>query len=359
MNEPRSLQEAAMSCYGYARQSTVPAGLWFCVPTATPRCFEGWAIPPFCIEAPYAIRANGEPCQTRLSDTVHGGYQSQFDRFGIPELAARSVFGFEVPPGLRDQEIALTCHFADAPCSTFATYFWPPDPQIQTPAFNMMRVARTTNQGYFTLMGYTQYRHIKELAARHAAGARDILDWGCGAARVLRYFAADPAFRATGVDIDPFNIDWCRSTFGEIAEFQAIAPMDECPFAAGSFDVVYGISVFTHLNPESERFWLGELHRLLRPGGVAIMSVHGEMTFFKGINDFWIFDRLVNEGHVDVGACNDLDVNGKPTVDENLYRNVFHTRAYIQRVWGRHFTIVDYIPGGVVAHQDYVVMIRR
>lgn len=359
MNEPRSLQEAAMSCYDHARRSTVPAGLWFCIPTAKPRCFDGWVIPPFCVETPFAVRANGEPCQTRLCGTVHGELQVLYKRFGMPDLAARSVFTFEVPPAPVDREIALTCHFADAPCSPFATYFWPVGPQVQTPAFNMMRVARTTDQGYFTLMGYTQYRHIKELVARHAVGGRRILDWGCGSARVVRHFAADPSFQATGVDIDPFNVDWCRSTFGKIADFQTIAPMDVCPFAAGSFDVVYGISVFTHLNPDSERFWLAELHRLLRPGGMAIMTVHGEMTFFKSINDFWVFDRLVHEGFVDAGACNDLDVNGKPTVDENLYRNVFHTRAYLQREWGRHFTIVDYIPGGAAAHQDYVVMIRR
>jgi len=348
-----------MSCYGHARQSTVPVGLWFCTPTANPRSFDGWAIPPYCIESPFVIHANGQPCQMRLAETVHPEFQAQYDRFGISDLASRSVFTFELPGGLGDQEIALTCHFADAACSTFSSYFWPAGRQVQTPAFNMMRVARTTDHGYFTLMGYTQYRHIKELAARHAAGATRILDWGCGAARVVRYFAADPAFQATGVDIDPFNVDWCRSTFGTMAAFQTIAPMKECPFPAGSFDVVYGISVFTHLNPESERFWLAELHRLLRPGGVAVMSVHGEMTFFKAINDFWVFDKLVNDGYVDVGACNDLDVNGKPTVDENLYRNVFHSRAYIQRVWGDRFTIIDYIPGGAAAHQDYVVMTRR
>ena len=348
-----------MACYGHAKRSSVPCGLWFCTPKTIPRCFEGWVIPPFCVDVPFTIRANGEPCPTQPSVAVSREIQDQYDRFGISDLAARSVCTFEVPPSFWDREIALTCHFDDAPCSIFATYFWPGGGQVETPPFNMMRVARTRDNGYFTLAGYTQYKHIKELVGRHVAGARRILDWGCGAARILRYFAGDPAFDAKGVDIDPFNVDWCRSTFGRVADFQTIAPMAACPFADGSFDAVSGISVFTHLNPASERFWLEELHRLIRPGGVAVMSVHGEMTFFKAVNDFWMFDRLVEKGFYDAGACNDLDVEGKPTVDENLYRNVFHTRAYIQRVWGRRFTIVDYIPGGATAHQDYVVMLRR
>lgn len=316
-------------------------------------------IPPLCIETPFTIRANGAPCPTRPAGPVRGELKAQYDRFDISDLADRCVFTFEVPPALWDEEITLTCHFADAPCAVCATYFWPGGTAVETPAFNMMRVARTTDNGFFTLGGYTQYKHVKHLVGRHAEGARRILDWGCGAARVLRYFANDPAFEATGVDIDPFNIDWCRSTFGSSAAFQTINPLATCPFAAGSFDAVYGISVFTHLNPESERFWLQELHRLLRPGGEAVMTVHGEMTFFQAVNDFWIFNRLVAEGFCDIGACNDLDVDGRPTVNERLYRNVFHIRSHIQRVWGHSFRIVDYIPGGAAAQQDYVVMLRR
>lgn len=137
-----------------------------------------------------------------------------------------------------------------------------------------------------------------------------------------------------------------------------IGPTARCPFPDSAFDVVYGISVFTHLSRESERFWLAELHRLLKPGGLAVMTVHGELTFFKAINDFPTYCRFVRDGFLDVGACPDLSVDGRQTMSDELYRNVFHTRPYIETVWGRHFRILDYVPGGATAHQDYVVMVR-
>jgi predicted SAM-dependent methyltransferase len=142
-------------------------------------------------------------------------------------------------------------------------------------------------------------------------------------------------------------------------DFILIGPTDACPLRSGSIDFVYGLSIFTHLTADSERFWLAELHRLLKPKGVAVMTVHGELAFFKEINDSPQYQRLLRNGFMDVGPNEDLRVSGKETISEKLYRNVFHTRNYIETVWGHYFKIVDYIPGGSAGHQDYVVMIRK
>jgi SAM-dependent methyltransferase len=258
-----------------------------------------------------------------------------------------------------EQEIKLTCEFGDKPCSVYSTVFWSNAPQVETPALNMMRVTRSADLAYFLLSGYTQFRHIQAMSEQYAPGASAILDWGCGSARVLRHFCADPRYRSVGVDVDAYNIKWCEQTFGDRAEFHVIDPLSRSSFSDASFDLVYGISVFTHLNPESELFWLRELHRLLKPRGLAVMTVHGELTFFKSINDLWQYDRLITDGFLDVGACPDLQVDGKDTISLGLYRNVFHTRPYIEKVWGDYFSVVDYIPGGSTGHQDYVVLIRR
>ena len=92
---------------------------------------------------------------------------------------------------------------------------------------------------------------------------------------------------------------------------------------------------------------------------MAVMTVHGELTFFKDSDDYAAYHHLITEGYLDVGSCPHLHVDGRETISAELYRNVYHTRPYIERVWGEHFRIVDYIPGGSTAHQDYVVMIRR
>lgn len=40
--------------------------------------------------------------------------------------------------------------------------------------------------------------------------------------------------------------------------------------------MVYGFSVFTHLDERMQDMWLLELRRVLNPGGILLLTVHGE-----------------------------------------------------------------------------------
>ena len=48
------------------------------------------------------------------------------------------------------------------------------------------------------------------------------------------------------------------------------------------FDLIYAVSVFTHLDLDLGRRWLADLHRILKPGGLLLFSVHGEAAW-KGL----------------------------------------------------------------------------
>ncbi len=43
----------------------------------------------------------------------------------------------------------------------------------------------------------------------------------------------------------------------------------------GSFDLIWAVSVFTHL-AETWSAWLLELHRVLKPGGILLATFMGE-----------------------------------------------------------------------------------
>lgn len=48
------------------------------------------------------------------------------------------------------------------------------------------------------------------------------------------------------------------------------------PYVSESFDLVYALSVFSDLDEHLQRDWLAEFRRLLRPGGLLVLSVLGD-----------------------------------------------------------------------------------
>ena len=60
--------------------------------------------------------------------------------------------------------------------------------------------------------------------------------------------------------------------------FQATSPISRLPFPNKHFDVVYSISVFTHLDEHMQDQWLSELRRVLKMDGVLLFTVHGSLA---------------------------------------------------------------------------------
>lgn len=108
------------------------------------------------------------------------------------------------------------------------------------------------------------------------AGVRDVLDVGCGTGRLLvGWHSDDPLRRLGGVDIDAELIGWNREHLGGVARWEIGSVWPPLDLPAASFDVIQFASVFTHLPLDCQRAWLAEVRRLLRPGGRAMISLHG------------------------------------------------------------------------------------
>jgi SAM-dependent methyltransferase len=105
-----------------------------------------------------------------------------------------------------------------------------------------------------------------------------VLDFGCGAGRTLRHFM-DEARSAEiwGVDIDATSIELLRETVSPPLHLMRSDYMPPLDLPGGSFDLIWSISVFTHLTDNSLP-WLCELHRLLKPGALLIATYMGRWT---------------------------------------------------------------------------------
>lgn len=119
--------------------------------------------------------------------------------------------------------------------------------------------------------------YLAGIILRHTTNPESILDWGCGAARVIRHMPEKmPGAPALfGVDYNARTIEWCRGNIPEIT-FQANGLVPPLEFAENSFDCVYGLSVLTHLSAPVHFKWRDELLRVLKPGGVMIVSTNGD-----------------------------------------------------------------------------------
>ncbi len=217
------------------------------------------------------------------------------------------------------------------------------------------RVHGSTDVRGYLEVGRTCWSSIDSLL--EAAGLdprafRSILDFGCGSGRVVRAIPPPSPGRTrelTGVDIDPAAIAWCQRNLPGI-RFAVVQPDPPTAFADGTFDLIFAVSVFTHLDEAMQFSWLAELRRLLRPGGVLVASLHGE--YHRSLHG-----RAcdLSRGFAFVsGRTGLLKKDGLP----DFYQDAQHTRTYVEREWPRYFEVVHYAERGMAGHQDAVVLRR-
>lgn len=101
-----------------------------------------------------------------------------------------------------------------------------------------------------------------------------ILDFGCGCGRVARHWATVEGPEIHGCDYNPDLVAWCDGNlpFLRAARNELDPPS---PYEEQSFDLIYALSVLSHLSEPLQDAWVAEFRRLLRPGGLLIVSVLG------------------------------------------------------------------------------------
>jgi len=106
-----------------------------------------------------------------------------------------------------------------------------------------------------------------------------ILEWGCGPARVIRHLrdcVGAERIELSGTDYNEQSIAWCRANLKDI-DFRTNQLTPPLPFGPETFDCVYALSVFTHLSEPMQHAWMEELQRVLKPSGIIIFTVQGEI----------------------------------------------------------------------------------
>ncbi len=110
---------------------------------------------------------------------------------------------------------------------------------------------------------------VRDLAYAHAPDPVDsLLDVGCLDGSLLQVFGGVP--RRFGMDISPIAIELVPDALRGRISFARASGL-RAPFAPASFDVVTSVDVIEHIDNDVAA--LGEMARVLRPGGTLIVVV--------------------------------------------------------------------------------------
>lgn len=101
------------------------------------------------------------------------------------------------------------------------------------------------------------------------------LDFGCSSARVVRVLAAAfPEVAWLACDPNKGAIRWAQDHLPGI-DFFVSANQPPLPIEAGSLDLVFAISIWSHFEPQLGLAWFEEMRRVLAPGGHLVITTHG------------------------------------------------------------------------------------
>ena len=184
-------------------------------------------------------------------------------------------------------------------------------------------------------------------AGRPIESMAAILDFGCGSGRVLRHWKKLAGrVGVYGTEMNGELVAECRRCvpFATVGQNRPAPPLDH---PDQSFDLVYALSVFTHLHENLQRDWRDELRRLLRPNGLLLVTTHGRFYVPRLSED--------ERARFERGDC---VVQGAEFLGENLCIT-YHPEASVRALFADGFEVAAFLPEGAKGNPSQDLWLLR
>lgn len=173
-----------------------------------------------------------------------------------------------------------------------------------------------------------------------------VLDFGVGCGRIARHWPLEgPEWHAC--DHDERLVSWCAWNLPHLTLGKnLITP--PTGYADASFDFVYAISVFTHLDEQLQHRWMAEMRRLLRPDGRLLFTTHGDR-----------FKAWLGKGEAQRFERGELVVRFPEDEGSNLC-SAFHPREWVRERLGGAMSSLELAAAGApgLGQQDVWIVHR-
>ena len=164
-----------------------------------------------------------------------------------------------------------------------------------------------------------------------------ILDWGCGTGRVIQHVHSfAPYALLYGADSNTGMIQWNSKNLSGI-HFTDIESIPPTAYPSNYFNLIFGISVFTHLSKNATLEWIIELHRIIQTDGILLVTTHGSFfmpqlfaTEKKQLQETGFFATSFSANNTLTGNRNDTS---------------YHTQAFFEELISDYFKIISIYDG--------------
>lgn len=267
---------------------------------------------------------------------------------------------------------ALPADFLDADPSGFGWMF-DPERAALDPAEIRAALQRDTapipatinREGYFGenhfaywVSGFAAYKQMVAIAQSYGITGGNYFDFGGSTGRLFRHFHfQSDQWRVWSNDFKMTSVEWNLLNFPSgIQAFQGMY-FPFLPIEDRTFDLISAMSVFTHID-ETETNWLLELRRVMKPGGIAFVTVHNDEHWPEMPAQL---RQVIEEHSPDLAAHASLPPGRHVStfrVDDPYRCNTFHSNDYIRSQWSRFFEVREILPRASGA-QSAVILQKR
>lgn len=196
-----------------------------------------------------------------------------------------------------------------------------------------------------------------DMGMDYSNSTNKIVDFGCGWGRLLQLFLKDfEKENIIGVDVLQEALDICRQC-GVNNPLVKVDPWPPSGIQDESVNLIVAYSVFSHLSEENHWAWMNEFHRILVPGGLAIVTTRPRsfITYVQSLREmknlpphaygaamaFKDTDAVLKQ--YDAGEyCFSVEGAGGEGL-KGFYGEACIPKIYIENKWRTLFSEVDYI----------------